>query len=138
MTARGWRCRCLVVLGAALIVGGSGLAAQQPAQAAGDSVQALQRFSGSTGVLINGAVRPVRVDVRSWTIWERRKLDRLTLPVQGTTVVEVLGGTLEVTVAGRKTRYRPGQFFTLEAGQRFLLETGNDAATFRTVTVARQ
>ena len=107
--------------------------AQSPSPVPGPVVQRQMRFAGTTR--LRGAQVRVAIDV--WLVPDHHRVEKLKLPLQGLTVVEVRGGTLFATVAGQRTRRRAGEFWTVPADGSVAFETEDDSAAIQTTVVAR-
>jgi hypothetical protein len=113
-------------------------AAQQPqGQGKPGTVEATQRFQGTTRVGPPGSPDSVRVDVRLWSIAGRQKITQLELPFTGDLIAELRGGRLTTVIDGRRAERHEGEIWLLPVGTRMSLETMGDMATLQTWLVAR-
>ena len=90
------------------------------------------RFEGLLAAR-SGPLAGAQVSVKHWQI---RNSARVEIPHQGFLIVQVRAGEVIVTVGGERKEYNPDEFFTVAAGERLLIETGNDSAVLHIVDTA--
>jgi quercetin dioxygenase-like cupin family protein len=108
----------------------------QPAQPQFDAPYPLQpneRFAGPLAVRSGaGAVRTVRVAIRTWGIPNRQ---RVTLPERGFLTVHLVSGDATTVVGNDRRERKEGDFWTVPAGQSMVVETARDTVTISVVSI---
>ena len=94
-----------------------------------------ERFSGKARLLTPRA-REVSIAIHNWIIDERSRIEALELPVRGLVIVHLRGGSLTTVIGGKRQQRRADEFWTVPAGARMGIETGNDSAILQTIVVA--
>lgn len=74
----------------------------------------------------------IRVEVRNWIMGPG---SAQAVPVAARTIVEVRGGAVLVSLNGQQKEYRPGDFFTVDAGAQLNLENRSDVVVMRAIAV---
>jgi len=120
----------MVWIGAAIFVL-TGMA-QQPAPM--PALKPLERFTGR--VKLQGG-EEVNVTVHNWIIQSSQRIPSFDLPAKGTVIVQLRGGSLITTIAGKEQVRRPDEFWTVPAGATMGIETKDDAAVIQTIVVSR-
>ncbi len=60
----------------------------------------------------------------------------INVPIPEQMIVEVRGGSVQATIAGKTAEYRAGDFFVVEKGATFSLENRGDVAVMRALYIA--
>jgi len=79
------------------------------------------------------ATKPKRVQLRQWIIEGGQKI---SIPVEGTMLIELKAGELATVIAGKREERREGEFWTVPKGATILFETGDDSAVIETTVVS--
>lgn len=103
-----------------------------PAPRAPAGVERLERFHGTVRI----GDKDVSVAIDTWLIPNGQKIDALPLPLRGSMVVELRGGTIVTIIGGRRVKRRPGEFWTVPAASSMALETKDDSAAIATTVFA--
>ena len=105
---------------------------QQRPYGDGTPLNELVRFDGVLTAR-TGPLAGAQVAVRHWQI---RNAARVEIPHRGFLIVQVRAGEVFATVGGERRERNPDEFFTVAAGERLLIETGDDSAVLHTVDTA--
>jgi hypothetical protein len=107
----------------------------------GARVQMFERFDGATALremAPDGSIAAetgVQVDIRNWMIGGGVRLEELPLERQGLMVVQLRNGEVATIIDGERVERQEGEFWTVPAGARMGLETGDDSAILQTIVV---
>jgi hypothetical protein len=101
------------------------------ARAAPAPVQRIERFAGAVRV----GDKDVQVAIDTWLLPNATKVDALSLPLKGSVVVELRGGSIVTIIEGHRQSRTAGDFWALPAGSTMGLETGDDSAALQTTVV---
>jgi len=107
-------------------------------------VEMFQRFDGATTVRERAADGSVvaetglHVDIRNWMIGGGVQLDELPLERRGLMIVQLRNGEVTTIIDGERVERQEGEFWTVAAGARMSLETGDDSAILQTVVVQEE
>jgi hypothetical protein len=79
------------------------------------------------------ATKPKRVQIHQWIIEGGQKI---SIPVEGTMLIELKAGELATIIAGTRIERREGEFWTVAEGTIISFETGDDSAVIETTVVS--
>jgi hypothetical protein len=74
--------------------------------------------------------------MHQWIIRGRQKIAALELPMRGTMIVHLRGGSLTTVIDGRRQERAEGEFWTVPAGSTLGIETEDDSAIIQTVILS--
>jgi quercetin dioxygenase-like cupin family protein len=96
---------------------------------------ATERFVG-TLVLRRPQARNVRVAVHNWIIRGRQRLAALELPLKGTMVVQLRGGSLTTIIGAASQKRHEGEYWIVPPGATMGIQTDDDSAVIQTLVIA--
>lgn len=102
------------------------------AQTRSPDIQRIERFRGSVRL----AGKDVRVAIDTWLVPSDTTIEKLALPLQGNTVMELRGGTVFTSIDGARLKRSAGDFWTVPPTTPVRLETENDSAALQSTVVA--
>lgn len=79
------------------------------------------------------ATKPKRVQVHQWIIDGNQ---RISIPVEGTMLIELKAGDLATIIGGTRAQRREGEFWTVPKGATLILETEDDSAVIETTVIS--
>jgi hypothetical protein len=79
------------------------------------------------------ATKPKRVQVLQWIISENQ---RISIPVEGTMLIELKAGELATIIGGMRVERREGEFWTVPKGANVIFETQDDSAVIETTIIS--
>jgi hypothetical protein len=123
----------VVGLASALVAGAIALAADQKAIPA---TAAVSRYSGVAKVTSpEGKSAQLRIEIKDWNL--TRTEQAVKLPVAGFYVAQLKSGEIDTEIAGKKERRRPGDFWTVAAGESMSISfpPHREAAQIQTMTI---
>jgi hypothetical protein len=79
------------------------------------------------------ATKPKRIQVHQWII---EGMQEISIPVEGTMLIELKAGELTTIIAGTREERHEGEFWTAPKGDTMIFETKDDSAVIETTIVS--
>jgi len=90
----------------------------------------IERFSGPLPAARNPTLADARVMLRHWNIANDQRVE---IPHEGFMVIHLAAGKLTVVSGGERKERDTDEFWTVQPGERLILETGRDSVVLRTL-----